>query len=75
MSTVGLSSIDEGVLQITFRRPDSLNALNHPMVLDLCAVLDEVEREADARVVVLTGAGRAFCAGFDLNGYADDDRK
>jgi enoyl-CoA hydratase len=74
MSAVGLSSVDEGVLQITFSRPESLNALNYPMVLDLLAVLDEVEQETEARAVVLTGAGRAFCAGFDLNGYGDDDR-
>jgi enoyl-CoA hydratase len=74
MSTVELSSIDEGVLCITFHRPDSLNALNHVMVRDLCAVLDEVERETGTRAVVLTGAGHAFCAGFDLQGYGDDER-
>ena len=44
------------------------------MVLDFLAVLDEVESCADLRAVILTGAGRAFCAGFDLRGYADDER-
>ncbi|WP_236787787.1 enoyl-CoA hydratase/isomerase family protein [Amycolatopsis sp. GM8] len=74
MSTVELSSIGDGVLCITFRRPGSLNALNFPMVLDLHSVLAEAERETAARAIVLTGEGRAFCAGFDLNGYGDDDR-
>lgn len=74
MSTVGLAAIDDGVLCITFRRPGSLNALDYAMVRDLNAVLDDAERETDARAVVLTGEGRAFCAGFDLNGYGDDDR-
>ena len=42
MSTVGLTCIDPGVLQITLARPEALNALNYAMVLDFLAVLDEV---------------------------------
>jgi enoyl-CoA hydratase/carnithine racemase len=74
MAAVELTSADTGVLQITLRRPDSLNALNYAMVLDFLAVLDEVESCGDLRAVILTGAGRAFCAGFDLRGYGDDER-
>jgi enoyl-CoA hydratase/carnithine racemase len=74
MAAVELTSVDAGVLQITLRRPEALNALNYPMVLDFLAVLDEVESCADLRAVILTGAGRAFCAGFDLRGYGDDER-
>lgn len=74
MSTVGLETIDEGVLQVTFRRPEALNTLNWTLVRDFLAIMDEVEHDAGARVVVLTGAGRAFCAGFDLNGYGDEER-
>jgi enoyl-CoA hydratase/carnithine racemase len=74
MAAVELTSVDAGVLQITLRRPEALNALNYPMVLDFLAVLDEVESCAGLRAVVLTGAGRAFCAGFDLRGYGDDER-
>ena len=74
MAAVELTSVDTGVLQITLRRPESLNALNYPMVLDFLAALDEVESCADLRAVILTGAGRAFCAGFDLRGYGDDER-
>jgi enoyl-CoA hydratase len=74
MAAVELTSADTGVLQITLRRPEALNALNYPMVLDFLAVLEEVESADDCRAVILTGAGRAFCAGFDLRGYGDDDR-
>ena len=74
MANVELSSIDEDVLEIRFSRPESLNALNYQMVLDLHAVLDEVAADTSARVVVLSGAGRGFCAGFDLGGYGDDER-
>jgi len=74
MAAVELTSVDAGVLQITLHRPEALNALNYPMVLDFLAVLDEVESAADLRAVILTGSGRAFCAGFDLRGYGDDER-
>lgn len=74
MSTVGLDAIDEGVRQVTFRRPAALNTLNWALVRDFLAVMDEVEQDPGARVVVLTGAGRAFCAGFDLNGFGDEER-
>ena len=74
MAAVELTSVDSGVVQITLRRPEALNALNYPMVLDFLAVLDEVESCAGLRAVILTGAGRAFCAGFDLRGYGDDER-
>jgi enoyl-CoA hydratase len=74
MSTVGLDTIDDGVLQVSFTRPEALNTLNWTLVRDFLAVMDKVEADAGARVVVLTGAGRAFCAGFDLNGYGDEER-
>jgi enoyl-CoA hydratase len=74
VSTVGLEAIDDGVLQVTFNRPAALNTLNWTLVHDFLAVMAEVERDPGARVVVLTGAGRAFCAGFDLNGFGDEDR-
>ena len=51
---------------LTLDRPDKLNAINQQMKLDLAAALDRVESDEDLRVLVLRGAGRAFCAGFDL---------
>jgi len=56
---------------VTLNRPDRLNAINHQMVDELNAVLDAIEVDDDVRVVVLHGAGRAFCAGFDLKDEAE----
>lgn len=57
---------DSGVATITLNRPEALNSLTVPMKQALLAAFREVEREAAARAVILTGAGRAFCAGQDL---------
>ena len=51
-------------------RPERLNALNLRLGLDLLAALDDVDADPDVRAAVLTGAGRAFCAGDDLRGMA-----
>jgi enoyl-CoA hydratase len=51
---------------ITLNRPDDLNCINDVLANELCAAVAEAERDEDVRVVVLTGAGRAFCAGADL---------
>lgn len=59
-----------GVKVITLDRPDARNALSWPLVDDLHAVLDDLDRDNATRVVVLTGAGSAFCAGLDLKGGA-----
>ena len=55
-----------GVATITLNRPDALNALTVPMKQALLAAFRRVERDAAVRAVILTGAGRAFCAGQDL---------
>jgi 2-(1,2-epoxy-1,2-dihydrophenyl)acetyl-CoA isomerase len=55
-----------GVATITLNRPDALNALTIAMKQTLLATLRRVDRDAAVRAVVLTGAGRAFCAGQDL---------
>ena len=51
---------------LTLDRPDQLNAIDTRMVDEIGAALDEAEADDAVRVVVLAGAGRAFCAGFDL---------
>lgn len=55
-----------GITRLTLNRPDKLNALNKDIYLAMTAALEACEREDSCRVVVLTGAGRAFCAGQDL---------
>ncbi|MGD8452465.1 MAG: enoyl-CoA hydratase-related protein [Phycisphaerae bacterium] len=60
----------EGVLTITLNRPDALNALNGPMSVELGTALRLAQRNDAVRCIVLTGAGRAFCAGQDLKELA-----
>lgn len=55
-----------GVLRITLNRPDKLNAFNEEMHLALRAAFETAHEDADVRAVLLTGAGRGFCAGQDL---------
>lgn len=57
---------DGGVVYLTLNRPDQFNALSEDMLRALIAALERIERDADARAVVLAGAGKAFCAGHDL---------
>jgi enoyl-CoA hydratase/carnithine racemase len=61
----------EGLVTITLNRPDKLNALNVALHDELQPVLTALETDASARVVVLTGAGRAFSAGADLKDRRD----
>lgn len=61
-----LTDLEEGVLTITLNRPDRLNAYNPAMFRDLMAVLDESDANDEVRCVIITGAGRGFCAGADL---------
>jgi enoyl-CoA hydratase len=51
---------------ITLNRPDKLNAMTHELVDQLEAAIDRAEADDEVRVVVVRGAGRAFCAGYDL---------
>jgi enoyl-CoA hydratase/carnithine racemase len=59
---------EDGVLVLTLSRPERLNALNPAMLEELLRVLDEIDADDAVRAVVVTGAGRAFCAGADLGG-------
>lgn len=60
------AAAESGVLTITLNRPDSLNAYNEQMSIELAMALKTAQREDAIRAVVLTGAGRAFCSGQDL---------
>jgi 2-(1,2-epoxy-1,2-dihydrophenyl)acetyl-CoA isomerase len=59
------------VLKITLNRPDKFNSFNRAMALDLQSALDKASSEKKIRAVLLTGAGKAFCAGQDLSEAMD----
>jgi enoyl-CoA hydratase len=66
----GLTSVtfdvDSGVARVVLNRPERLNAISPDLLRDLWQVCEVVEQDPAVRVVTLTGAGRAFCAGADL---------
>lgn len=61
------TELAERVLTVTLRRPEQLNAFDMTMFHELLQVFDEADQNDDVRVVIVTGAGRAFCAGMDLS--------
>jgi enoyl-CoA hydratase/carnithine racemase len=61
-----LTRVDDGVMTITLNRPDRLNAWTATMGRELIAAFDLADGDDDVRAVVITGAGRGFCAGADL---------
>jgi len=63
---IELAEIAAGVFRVRLNRPDKLNALVEPMRQTLVDTFGELARRADARVCVVTGAGRGFCAGGDI---------
>ena len=68
--------VTDGVAVVTLNRPDRLNAWTNRMEAELRWCMRTVDADRDARVVVVTGAGRGFCAGADMDalaGYADGD--
>lgn len=64
--TLRYACSDEGVARITLCRPEAMNALSVPMMEELIRLLGQVGRDDRVRAVILTGEGRAFCAGGDL---------
>lgn len=63
---------DDGVVVVTFDRPDRLNAISVDLIEELHDLLGRLGRDIACRVLVLTGAGRGFCAGTDLKNELDE---
>jgi 2-(1,2-epoxy-1,2-dihydrophenyl)acetyl-CoA isomerase len=57
-----------GILWLTLNRPDRLNALTMPMLAELLEIFQQTRKDRAVRCVVITGAGRGFCAGMDFSG-------
>lgn len=72
MSTV-LYERDGRIARITLNRPDVMNAIDHRLPGDLQAAVERAGHDQAVHVIVLSGAGRAFCAGYDLTKYAQED--
>lgn len=62
---------EDGIAIITLNRPDRLNAIGWSMRLELPEAIEDVQRDANIRVLILTGAGRGFCAGGDVKGQME----
>ncbi|MFJ7825367.1 enoyl-CoA hydratase-related protein [Psychrobacillus sp. NPDC096623] len=61
-----LTKIEDGIMTITLNRPDQLNAFNVEMMEELISAYEYADSNNDVRVIIVTGNGRAFCAGMDL---------
>ncbi len=61
---------DDRVATVTLNRPEQLNTFSWELAQELQQVLEELDGAPEVRVIMITGAGRAFCAGIDLTGYA-----
>jgi 2-(1,2-epoxy-1,2-dihydrophenyl)acetyl-CoA isomerase len=66
-----LETIEDGIATLTFNRPERMNALSTPIMEGLLQGLPRLAGDPRVRVVVLTGAGRAFCAGGDVKSMAE----
>ena len=61
----------DGIAKITINRAERMNGYNETMVKEMCAAIDLARQDDDIRVLIITGTGRAFCAGGDISGSPD----
>jgi enoyl-CoA hydratase/carnithine racemase len=66
MANVVLYEVKDQIAYITLNRPEKLNAINTEMMTELSKTWDRFEQDPDARIAILSGAGKAFCAGADI---------
>jgi enoyl-CoA hydratase/carnithine racemase len=74
METLKLDEAPNGVVTLTLNRPEKKNAMNGTMFGELLTVFREIDASSSARVLVITGAGDAFCSGADLADRGKDTR-
>jgi enoyl-CoA hydratase len=72
-STELLIEREEGFAVVTLNRPDSMNALSPALITEMCVAFRQLQGETNIRAVILTGVGRAFCAGLDLKALAAEE--
>jgi enoyl-CoA hydratase/carnithine racemase len=74
-----LYDVEDSILTITLNRPEALNAFNNTMLTELLDVCDRADADDDIKAIIVTGAGRGFCAGADLssggNTFNNDSRE
>ena len=61
------TEVSDGIMTLTLNRPDRLNAFTVGMMQEMVAVLDMADADDSVRAVIVTGAGRGFCPGVDLD--------
>lgn len=66
---------NEGVVEITLNRPDKYNALTHNMAREIITALKQAKRDDGSRCILISGAGKGFCAGQDLTEVQDRSQK
>jgi enoyl-CoA hydratase len=62
-----VETVGDGITQVTLNRPERLNAMNYALISGLHDALDRLADDRTCRVIILTGAGRGYCAGLDLS--------
>ena len=75
MSNTVLYETDGAIATVTLNRPDRLNAMNKELIAAMVETMERASSDPAIRVLILTGAGRGFCAGGDLAGFADGEFK
>ncbi|MCP5183187.1 MAG: crotonase/enoyl-CoA hydratase family protein [Pseudomonadales bacterium] len=63
-----LYDVQDNILTLTLHRPEALNAFNHEMMNEMIDAFDKADADDAVRAIIVTGSGRAFCAGADLSG-------
>jgi enoyl-CoA hydratase len=74
MAVIVQEDVRPGIRVLTLNRPESLNSMNHELITGMLSALDEIKADRSVRVIVLTGAGRGFCAGLDLKGFGGPEQ-